>query len=218
MSHPIPRWFNVAALVLAPVTGLIAALAVPGLSTTTQGGLDQVAAHPERFHVYALGILLSGYLIIPAFFGLMSLVRERSPRWAYLAGGLAQIGAVIAVGDAAVEFMYWKMGVATDQAPMIALSDRYDAGTGWIYNVGGLAVTLGSIGLAVALWRTRVVPRWVAVGLAACVLVNIAGFSMASQPMLIASYVVMLGALSRAALVIVDRDEVTVPVAVPVTA
>lgn len=218
MTHPIPRWFNVAALVLAPVTGLIAAIVVPGLSTSTKGGLDRVAAHPERFHVYALGILLSGYLIIPAFFGLMNLIRERSPKWAYLAGGLAQIGAVIAVGDAAVEFMYLKMGVATDQAPMIALSDQYDAGTGWLYGIGGLAVTLGSIGLAVALWRTRVVPRWVALGLAACVLLNMVGFSMASQPTLIASYVVMLGALARAALVIVDRDQVTVPLAVPVTA
>lgn len=206
MSHPIPRWFNATALVLAPATGLIAAVAVPGLSTTTRGELDVIAAHPERFHVYAVGILVSSYLLVPAFFGLMELVRERSPRWAYLAGGLAQIGMVVAVGDAAVESMYWKMGSATDLGPMAALSERYDAGTGAIYALGGLAVVVGTVSLGVVLWRTRVVPRWVALGLAVSMVLNVVGFAAASQPALVASYVVMLAALARAALVLIERD------------
>jgi hypothetical protein len=214
MSHPIPRWFDAAALVLAPATGLIAAVAVPGLSSTTKGELDEIAAHPERFHVYAVGVLVSSYLLVPAFFGLMNLVRERSPRWAYLAGGLAQIGMIVAVGDAATESMYWKMGSATDLAPMAALSDRYEAGTGWIYGIGGLAVVVGTIALGIALWRTHVVPRWVALGLGLSVVLNVVGFSAASQPVLVASYVVMLAALGRAALAVVEHDE---PAGAPTT-
>ena len=206
MSHPIPRWFDAAALVLAPATGLVAAVAIPSLSSTTQRELEGIAAHPEQFHVYALGILISSYLLVPAFFGLMELVREVSPRWAYLAGGLAQIGMVVAVGDAAVESMYWKMGSAADLGPMGALSDRYDAGTGWIYAIGGLAVVIGTIALGVGLWRTRSTPRWVALGVAVSVVLNVAGFSAASRPVLVASYVVMLAALGRAALVLVERD------------
>ena len=206
MTHPIPRWFDAAALVLAPATGLVAAVAIPGLSTTTQGELDGIAAHSDRFHVYAVCILISSYLLIPAFFGLMELVRERSPRWAYLAGGLAQIGMVVAVGDAAVESMYWAMGSASGRGPMVSLSDRYDSGTGWVYAVGGLAVVVGTLALGVALWRTRVVPRWVALGVAVSVVLNVAGFSAASRPALVASYVVMLAALARAALALVERD------------
>jgi hypothetical protein len=209
MSHPIPRWFNTSSLVLAPAFGLLAACATPGLSTSTRGELVSVAAHPERFHVYALAILISGYLMIPAFFGLMSLMRARSPRWAYLAGGVAQIGIVIAVGDAATELMYWKMGSrGADLAEMTALSDRYDAGSGWIYSVGGLAVLVGSVLVAVGLWRTGAVPRWVAVGVAVSTVVNLVGFAAASQPALIASYVLMLAVLGRAALVLLDRDGV----------
>ena len=102
MSHPIPRWTNVSALVLAPAVGLVAAVAIPGLSTSTKGELAQVAAHPERFHIYALASAISGYLMVAAVFGLMALLRERSPRTAYLAGGLTQIGTVVAVGDGAV--------------------------------------------------------------------------------------------------------------------
>jgi hypothetical protein len=52
-----------------------------------------------------------------------------------------------------------------------------------------------------------VVPRWVALGVGLAVVLNVVGFAAASQPMLVASYVVMLAALGRAALALVDRDE-----------
>lgn len=212
MSHPIPRWFNASALVLAPACGLIAALATPGLSSTTHDELTSIAAHPERFHVYAVAILISSYLLIPAFFGLMSLMRVKSPRWAYLAGGLAQVGMVVAVGDAATEFMYWKMGSpGTNRTQMIALADRYDAGSGWIYGIGGMAFVLGCVLVGVGLWRTAVVPRWVAAGVAAFGVVNVVGFASASRPALVASYVVALAVLARAALVILDSDSPSVP-------
>jgi hypothetical protein len=218
MSHPIPRWTNVSALVLAPAVGLVAAVAVPGLSTSTKGELAQVAAHPERFHIYALAIAISGYLMVAAVFGLMALLRERSPRTAYLAGGLTQIGTVVAVGDGAVELMYWKMGVVGHRDLMVTLSDRYDAGTGWIYTVGGLSIIVGSIALAVGLWRTGTLARWAAVTVPLGVVLNIVGFATASQPTLIVSYLVLLAGFARAALTLVDRDQVTVPLAAPATA
>jgi hypothetical protein len=218
MSHPIPRWTNVAGLVLAPAAGLVAAMAVPGLSTSTKGEFAQVAAHPERFHLYALAITASGYLTVAAVFGLMALLRERSPRLAYLAGGLTQIGTVIAVGDGAVELMYWKMGVVGHRDLMVTLSDKYDAGTGWIYTIGGLAIIVGTVALAIGLWRTRTLARWAAVSVPVGVVLNIVGFSVGSQPTLVASYVVLLAGFARAALTLVDRDQVGVPLAAPATA
>jgi hypothetical protein len=198
--HPIARGTYAAALVLAPSAGIIAAAAVPGLQTSTTAQLEAIAAHPGRFQAYALAILVSSYLLVPAFLGLMQLIRQRSPRWAYAAGGLALVGMLVAIGDAATELMYWKMGSAgTDLSTMAALSERYEAGTGFVYAVGGLAFLLGTVLMGVALWRTRVVPRWAAGGLPVSAVLNIGGFAAASQPVLVISYVVMLAVFARAA-------------------
>jgi hypothetical protein len=209
MNHPVSRWSAILSLVLAPVCGLVAAVATPGLDTTTKGELASIAAHPERFHVYALGILLSSYLLVPAFFGLGRLLRDAGVRGGTLAIGLTQVGAVIAVGDAATELVVWKMGTAPERGAMVRLGDAYAAGSDWIYSVGGLAVTAGCIAVAVLLWRSQVIPRWAAVGVAGCCVLNILGFSLANQQLLVASYLVMLVALSRAALALLDpRDSV----------
>jgi hypothetical protein len=207
MSHPIPRWSNASALVLAPAFGLVAACATPGLSTTARAQLASVAAHPERFQLYAFAILISSYLMVPAVFGLMALLRRSDVRWAYLAGGVTLVGMVIAVGDAATELMYWKMGSrGADLAQMTALSDRYDAASGWVYALGGLSVLVGTGCISVGLWRTRVVPRWTAAGVVSSMVLNIGGFAAASQPVLILSYAVMLVVMARAAIALLDAD------------
>ena len=82
---------------------------------------------------------------------------------------------------------------------MVALSDRYESATGWIYTIGGLSLVVGSVLLGVALWRTRTLPRWAAVALPASIVLNIVGFSVASQPVLVLSYVVALTAFAPAA-------------------
>lgn len=184
-------------LVLMPVLGVVAAVALPALRSTRAGEITAIAAHPDRFYVYALAMLLSSYLSVPAFFGVMAVLRERAPRWSFLAGVLAQLGLLIAIGDAATEFMYWQMGApGADQRQMAALADRYEnaAGSSLVYSVGGLAFLVGTVLLTVGLWRTRTAPRWAALGLLAGSIANIIGFSIASSPVLIASYVLLLAA------------------------
>ena len=79
---------------------------------------------------------------------------------------------------------------------MAALADRYEnaAGVSVIYSLGGLAIVVGTLLIAVATWRTRVVPRWAAVARVAGTAANITGFTMASQPVLAVSYVLLLAA------------------------
>ena len=204
-THPIARTVTGWSLILAPLTGMGAAVALPALRDSRSAEISAIARHQDRFYLYALGILLSSYLFVPAFFGIMNLLREQAPRWAYLAGGLAQVGMLVAIGDAATELMYWQMGApAADHSQMAALADRYESanGSGMVYTVGGLAVVAGTLLVSVALWRTRVVPRWAAVGITAGVGANIVGFGMASQPVLVASYVVTLAACARIAAVV----------------
>jgi hypothetical protein len=192
-----------AALVLAPLTGVVAAVAHPALKATTADQIAAIAAHPDRFYVYALFILLSEYLLVPALFGVMALLRERVPRWTFVAGAVAQTGLLVAIGDAATELVSWQMGApGADRAQMVALSERYEGapGASLIYTVGGLATLIGIALITVALWHTRVAPRWTAVALLVASMANVVGFSMGSQPVLVGSFVLLLAAFTPMAL------------------
>lgn len=206
MSYPWSRWACAAGLLLAPAFGLIAALAVPGLGTSSNDTLTSIRESPERFHLYAVTLLVSSLLLVPAYFALISLLRVHQPRWALVAGGIAQLGVLVALGDAAVELMYWTLGssrIPVDQLSTVA--EDYESGTGWIYGVGGLAFMVGTVALAVGLWRARALPVWVAVGVILSLAANIGGFVSANQPMLISSYLIMLAAYGAAALAVVNN-------------
>jgi hypothetical protein len=184
-------------LVLMPVLGLVAAVALPALRSTRAAEVAAIAAHPDRFFLYAIAILLSSYLSVPAFFGVMAVLRERAPLWSVIAGGLTQIGLLVAIGDGATELLYWQMGApGADPAQMAGLADRYEnaPGVSVIYSFGGLAIVVGTILIGVATWRTQVVPRWSAVAVVAGTVANVAGFTMASQTVLAGSYVLLLAA------------------------
>jgi hypothetical protein len=186
-------------LAVMPVLGLVAALAQPALRSTRSTEIAAIAAHPGRFYVYALTLLLSSYLSVPAFFGVMAVLRERAPLWSVVAGGLAQFGLLVAIGDAATELLYWQMGApGADPGQMAALADRYENafGASILYSMGALAAVVGTLLLAVAAWRTQVAPRWSAAALLAGTVANIAGFSTADQAVLAGSYVLLLAAFA----------------------
>lgn len=178
----------------APALGLIAALATPGLASTRAGELAKIAAHQDRFYVYAACGLVSAFLLVPALFALIDLIRPYRPTGAVLAGVLAQAGILVAVGDSAVELMYWQMGrPAADRHQMVMLADHYEnaAGVAIFYQLGALAIVGGTGWLAVLAWRVSVLPMWAAAALPLGMVANVAGFAAASQPVLAASYVVL---------------------------
>jgi hypothetical protein len=208
-THRPIRAALAAALVLAPLTGLVAAVALPALRSTLPAEIAAIAAHPGRFYLYAIAMLISSYLLVPAFFGVLALLRDRAPTWAFLAGGLAQAGLLVAIGDAATELMFWQMGApGADRAQMVALAERYDGapGAALVYTVGGLAMLVGTALITVALWRTRVVPRWAAVALLVGAVANIQGFTWANQPLLVASYVVLLAGFAPMAVRLLEKQ------------
>ena len=181
-------------LLLAPAFGLVAAVALPALRTSRSAEIAAVAAHQHAFYVYGVCMLLSSYLLVPAVFGIMHLLPDGRPAWAFLGGGLTQVGLLVAIGDAATELVYWQMGApGASAAQMAALADRYEnaAGASSIYTIGGLVGMVGSAILAAGLIRMAVAPAWAALGLPVSYVVNVVGFSVASQPVLIASYLVM---------------------------
>jgi hypothetical protein len=192
ISHTV----SVASLVLAPVFGGVAAVAAPELvSSSARAQLVAVGEHPDRYYVYALCILISSYLFIPAIAAVARLLPESRPAWAEVGYVLAQVGMLVALGDAATEMFWWKaVSPGASLSQMTALSDRLEAAPGYslIYTVGGLAGILGAALLAAALIRAHAAPVWAALTLPVGFIVNIVGFSIPSQGVLIASYVVLV--------------------------
>jgi hypothetical protein len=186
-----------ASLLVAPLAGVVAAVAAPALRTSTSAEIAAIAAHQDRFYVYAIAILISSYLLVPAFLGIVTLLRGRAPLWASAAAGLTLAGVLIAVGDAATELVYWQMGApGADRQAMVALAERYQNAPGatLVYTVGGVSTLVGLAAVSVAIWRTRVVPRWAAPALLLGGVAQVVGFSVASQALLAGSYVVLLAA------------------------
>jgi hypothetical protein len=194
-------------LILAPLLGLVAVCAFPPLRTSDRAQVAAITAHPGRWYIFALFILLSSYLLVPAVLALMRLLRPSRPGWAALAGGLALFGVLISIGDSATELMYWQMGVpGASLSQMAALAARYDSapGASLIYLTGGLAVLGGMTLLSVGLWRSRSVPAWTAAGIVIATVMNIIGLSAASVPVAIVSYALLLAALGRIALLVLS--------------
>ena len=190
-------------LILAPLLGLASSLAMPPLRSGARAQIAAITAAPGRWYAFALLGLVFGYLLVPAVFALMRLLGPSRPLWALLAGGLAQFGILVAIGDAAVQLMYWQMGTPhASLAQMAALASRYESATSFIYMIGGLSALAGLTLLGLGLWRARAVPAWAAAAIPAATVVNIVGLTFSNLPLTIISFALMLAAFARAAVII----------------
>lgn len=191
------------ALILAPLLGLASSLALPPLRSGERAQIAAITAAPGRWYAFALLGLVFCYLLVPAVFALMRLLGQRRPLWALLAGWLAQFGILVAIGDAAVELMYWQMGTPhASLAQMAALASRYESATSFIYMIGGLSALVGLTLLSLGLWRARAVPAWAAAAIPAAMVINIVGLTSSNLPLTIISFALMLAAFARAAVII----------------
>lgn len=185
-------------MITAPLFLVASAIVSPELTSDEGAQLAVIAAHPDRWYWFTLLLLIGSVLLIPALAGIATLIFERSPRLATIAGSLAILGSLIAIGDVMSQFVTWQMvGDGADRTQMAALLQRYEnaAGTGVVFGVGGLSVLAGVLLLTFGLIRTRVAPTWAAVGLSVATLLNIVTFSSASAVGVTASWVVLLAAM-----------------------
>jgi hypothetical protein len=194
-------------LILAPLFLLLSAVVMPAIKSDETAQLDVIARHPDRYYLFTVFILVGGMLLVPALLGLMYMVRERATTLAHVGGTLSVLGALIAVGDATSQLVIWQMASPrADRAQMAELLKRFDdtAGSSVVFGVGGLAVLVGVVVLAIALHRSRAVPAWTAVLLAGATVLNLVGFASASTAILVVSsalLLVALGWIGRAVLI-----------------
>jgi hypothetical protein len=130
------------------------------------------AIAPERGYVWAFFTLAAVQLIVGACAAALAawlLARARGARWATVGGSLVWLGAAIygaGVAGWAAIYYFATDPAALDPATAGRLVDHVNDDTGRMLAVpigGALLIALGSLLIAVALWRARTVPRWVPV-------------------------------------------------------
>jgi hypothetical protein len=153
-------------LIAAPLAGLIGGLIFPPLPNDTAGTLAGISEHSGRFLMANFLFLVAFALMVPAVLGIMHLLRNRAVALGHIGGALVLLGNFFhaaVIGFALVQLPIAESG--GDRAQIVALTEGTYASTAFLLLLAMLLIpsVLGSLILAVAVWRARVAPLWVAV-------------------------------------------------------
>jgi hypothetical protein len=152
-----------AALVLAPVLGLLASVLQPPFAADYVDRLAELDQAGTAAWVSNSAFLVMQMAMLVAFLAIASLVRERSPRLANLGSALA-VPAVI--GEAVMGGMgmvFLAMAQQPEHRELFAgVWEDLESSPVMLFAVVGVGFTvLTQILLSIGLYRSRVVPRWV---------------------------------------------------------
>jgi hypothetical protein len=133
------------------------------------GLADYAAIAPNRSYVWGFFVVAGVQLIVGAPAAALAawlLAPARGARWATVGGSLVWLGAGmygVGIGGWATLYYFGTDPAALEPATAARLIDHVnDTARMLAVPIGGaLLVALGSMLLAVALWRARTVPRWI---------------------------------------------------------
>ena len=175
---------NAAAIGLAAFA-LLAALSVllqPSFGPDPASRLAAIDASGLRGQVSAVAFLVAQLPAIAGLLGVAHLIRHGAPRLSNAGGTLSVVGAFGHTVFGGMSMVYLAMaGDAGQRATYGALIARLENSPVMIFSVLGLlGLVLGTALLAVGLWRTRVLPRWVPALLGAWIVVEFVGSSIST--------------------------------------
>jgi hypothetical protein len=178
----VSRGFGAAALVIGPVGLVLGSLfQVAGDDDSIPVSLTKIAANPSGQRTVIICDLLATFMV-PAVLYLMRLTGPRAPRLTLVGGAVAFTGwlaGLLSLG--ASDLLYDHAAQLADRASAVSLVHAVTSDPAFVIPEAVFLIghVLGLLLLGIALWRTRVVPRWAAalVGLA-----SIAQFPVHDQP------------------------------------
>ncbi len=197
-------------MLAAPLLLLIGTVLHPDLKSVEAAQLRVVADNLDQWFIAHLVILVSIALAVPAFLGLMHMLREREVAYGHVGGGLAILGLLAFVGIVMLEFVTWQMAAAGNQAANAALLDRIDNTAGIVipFFVVSFAFMLGMAVLAVGLYRARAVQSWMAAFLVVASVLFVLEFALTSTVAgIIAAAFLFVGLGSIGRMVLGESDE-----------
>ncbi|GGM46188.1 hypothetical protein ACFFX1_21920 [Dactylosporangium sucinum] len=170
------------------------------------GALALAAAHPGPTRLSALAAMVGSLLIVPAVLGVKRLIGDRGGRLAGIAAALTAGGYICYFGIAMSTFVTLAMarqGGSTAGFAAVLDEAQSDPSALWVFLLFVLGNLVGTVLLAVALFRSRTVAAWVAVALGAWAPLHITGLVAGTEWFEVAgavSQAVALAAVGRALL------------------
>jgi hypothetical protein len=190
------------ALLIAPVAGLAATILLP-TSPDAAAQLALIEAQPARWTGANALLLISFLCFAGALLGLTGSFRARGSRLGVHAAVVAALGWALHVGPVAYVMAQYPLAHHPERAEAAELAEAmFTAPTFVVLIVPVLLATVaGTLALAVALWRTRLAPRWAAVTLVAALVADFAAPDAVSGIMMFALTGVAMVPLSARLLV-----------------
>jgi Domain of unknown function (DUF4386) len=175
-SRNFGRTFAGIALIVAPLLFLLGSVLDPAWADETEEYLNEVAADRGLYLLAGILNLIGALLLIAGLLGVIHLLRRRRVTLGQVGAALVMIGAV-AIASTYVISVFEIVGTGDefDREQVVTLfEDTEESGEAApIFVMFLLGLVLGSILLAIGLWRQRAVAVWVPIVL---VLSSVAGF------------------------------------------
>ena len=161
------RLFAATCLVATALLSAISVLAQPEFSADPAERLAGIDAAGASGVVSSLAFVLAQLPFMVAAVVIAMMARDRSPRLAIAGGAVAVIGGFGHAVFGGIGLAYLAMSSdATNRAAFADAVTRVESGLAVIFMAAGLLGTVvGLVLLGIALFRSRVVPRWIPVAL-----------------------------------------------------
>ncbi len=195
-------------LIAAPLVGLISASITPHFTDDIEDQRAAIAEHTGRWLVSEFLNLITFFLFMLAVLGIVHLLRHRGVVLGHMGGGLVLLGAFFhgaIIGFALVEVPLVESGGARDRMVEFA-SGMYESTAFTMILLPFLSFFVGWILLAIALWRARVAPLWIAATLGVAPLSEFFGPEIVSPELMFALFLIGLGYLGLKVLRLSDKD------------
>ena len=191
-------------LIAAPLVGLVSAFITPRFTGSIGEELAAISEHTGRWLIGGFLNLISFFLFMLAVLGIVHLLGHRSVILGHVGGGLVLLGAFFhgaIIGFALVEVPLVESGGPRDRVIEFA-NQMYESAAFMMI----LFPFLGWVLLAIALWRARVAPLWVAATLVVAPLSEFVGPEAVSPELMLALFLIALGYLGLKILRLPDKD------------
>jgi hypothetical protein len=179
-------------LIAAPLVGLLSALLTPQFTGELEQELVAISQYTERWLVSGFLNLITFFLFMIAVLGIVSLLRHRSVILGHVGSGLVMLGAFFhgaIIGFSLVEVPLVESAGTLDSWTAFA-NQMYENSAFIMILLPFLSFFIGWILLAVALWRARVVPLWIAATIVGAVLSEFFGPEQLSPELMFALFLI----------------------------
>lgn len=195
-------------LITAPLVGLASAFITPHFTDGIEDQRAAIAEHTGRWLVSEFLNLITFFLFMLAALGIVHLLRYSSVVLGHVGGGLVLLGAFFhgaIIGFALVEVPLVESGGAI--GPLTGFANQMYENTAFtMILLPFLSFFLGWIVLAIALWRARVAPLWVAASLVVAPLSEFFGPETLSPELMFALFLISFGYVGLKVLRLSDKD------------